>query len=145
MAPVPVKLIIAGEFYENPEPYLQLIHRLKLEPLFELRTLFIADKDVSNYFALADLEAQPYRSATQSGVSQIAYHYENRCWLPMWEPCRISASQQGWLCGGCNVKKIADALVDFYANGRSGEFINNIREEKKKYAWSKMTATLNSI
>jgi len=44
-----------------------------------------------------------------------------------------------------DVKKIADALVDFYANGRSGEFINNIREEKKKYAWSKMTATLNSI
>ena len=41
--------------------------------------------------------------------------------------------------------KIADALFDFYSNSRSEEFVLNIREEKKKYAWSTMTATLNSI
>lgn len=142
----PVKLIIAGEFYENPEPYLQLIHRLKLESLVELRTRFIADKDVCNYFALADLVAQPYRSATQSGVSQIAYHYENPMLVTdVGGLAEIVPHNKVGYVVDVEVKKIADALVDFYTNNRSEEFIGNIREEKKKYEWSKMTATLNSI
>lgn len=142
----PLKLIIAGEFYENPEPYLQLIHRLKLESVIELRTRFIADKEVCNYFSLADLVAQPYRSATQSGVSQIAYHYENPMLVTdVGGLAEIVPHNKVGYVVDVDVKKIADALVDFYANQRSEEFIGNIREEKKKYAWSKMTATINSI
>ncbi|MDX9748655.1 MAG: glycosyltransferase [Paludibacter sp.] len=142
----PLKLIIAGEFYENPEPYMKLIHRLKLENFVELRTRFIADRDVRNYFGIADLVAQPYRSATQSGVSQIAYHYENPMLVTdVGGLSEIVPHNKVGYVVDVDVTKIADALVDFYSNERSEEFIFNIREEKKKYEWSKMTATLNSI
>jgi glycosyltransferase involved in cell wall biosynthesis len=142
----PLKLIIAGEFYENPEPYMKLIHRLQLENFVELRTRFIADKDVRNYFGIADLVAQPYRSATQSGVSQIAYHYENPMLVTdVGGLAEIVPHNKVGYVVDVDVTKIADALVDFYANQRSEEFVSNIREEKKKYEWSKMTATLNSI
>lgn len=142
----PLKLIIAGEFYENPEPYLKLIHKLKLENRIELRTRFIADKDVSNYFSLADIVAQPYRSATQSGVSQIAYHYENPMLVTdVGGLAEIVPHNKVGYVVEVDTKKIADALYDFYANKRSEEFIANIREEKKKYAWSKMTTAINSI
>lgn len=146
MRQFPVKLVIAGEFYENPEPYLKLIHTLHLESFVELRARFIADKDVSNYFSIADIVAQPYRSATQSGVSQIAYHYENPMLVTdVGGLAEIVPHNKVGYVVDVDPVKIADALYDFFANDRSEEFVGNIREEKKKYAWSAMTATINSI
>ena len=142
----PVKLIVAGEFYENPEPYLKLIHKHKLENFVELRTKFIADKDVKNYFSLADIIAQPYRSATQSGVSQIAYHFENPMLVTdVGGLAEIVPHNKVGYVVDVKPKKIADALFDFYANNRADEFISNIKVEKKKYAWSRMTDTINLI
>lgn len=142
----PVKLIIAGEFYENPAMYLQLIHKYKLDQLVELRTRFIADKEVKNYFSVADIVAQPYRSATQSGVSQIAYHFENPMLVTDVGGLAETVPHQkvGYVVD-VDPKQIADALVDFFANNRSAEFVSHIKEEKKKYAWSKMTATIDSL
>ena len=142
----PVKLIVAGEFYENPQPYLELIIKLKLEGLVELRTGFIPDSEVRNYFSLADIVAQPYRTATQSGVSQIAYHFE----IP------ILVTNVGGLAEtipdgkvGYVVKveptEIADALVDFFSNQRSEDMIENIKIEKQKFLWSRMTDAINGL
>jgi len=142
----PVKLIIAGEFYENPEHYLKLIRKHNLENIVELRTRFIADGEVKNYFSVADIVAQPYRSATQSGVSQIAYHYE----IPMLVSdvgglAEIVPHNRVGYVVKVDIKEIADSLFDFFTNDRSAGFIENIREEKKKYAWSRMTDTINLI
>lgn len=142
----PVKLIIAGEFYENPEYYLKLIHKHKLENFVELRTRFIADREVKNYFSIADIVAQPYRSATQSGVSQIAYHYE----VPMLVTdvgglAEIVPHNRVGYVVNVDPKEIADSLFDFFSNERSDGFVDNIRVEKKKYEWSRMTDTINLI
>lgn len=146
MRSLPVKLIIAGEFYENPEPYLKLIHKHKLENFVELRTKFIAEKDVKNYFSIADIVAQPYRSATQSGVSQIAYHYENPMLVTdVGGLAEIVPHNKVGYVVDVDPNKIADALYDFYSNNRAEEFIANIKEEKKKYEWSRMTDTINLI
>lgn len=142
----PVRLIVAGEFYENPQPYLEQIIDLKLEGLVELRTGFIPDSEVRNYFSVADLIAQPYRSATQSGVSQIAYHFEK----PM------LVTNVGGLAATVPDKKvgyvvevepqnIADALVDFYTNNRSTMMIENIKIEKQKFTWSHMTEAIDGL
>jgi len=139
----PVKLIVAGEFYENPQPYWELIAKLNLENQIELRTLFIPDSEVKNYFSIADIVTQPYRSATQSGVSQIAYHFEKPMLVTNVGGLAeiVPNGKVGYVV---NVKpdEIADALVDFYKNKRANEFIENIKEEKKKYAWSQMTDIL---
>jgi glycosyltransferase involved in cell wall biosynthesis len=141
-----VRLIIAGEFYENPQPYLELIIRLKLDGLVELRTGFIPDNEVRNYFSIADLVALPYKTTTQSGVTQIAYHFEKPMLVTnVGGLAKMVPNGKVGYVVDTNPTQIADALVDFFSNGRSGEFIENIKVEKKKYLWSKMTATINGL
>jgi len=142
----PVRLIVAGEFYENPQPYLEQIIRLKLEGLVELRTGFIPDNEVRNYFSIADLVAQPYRSATQSGVSQIAYHFEKPMLVTnVGGLSEIVPNGKVGYVVEVEPKQIADALVDFYTNNRSGKMIENIKIEKQKFAWSRMTDAINQV
>ena len=71
-----VKLIIAGEYYEDAEPYEKLIQKYDLENRIVRATDFIPNSQVATYFSAADLIVQPYKHATQSGVSQIAYHFD---------------------------------------------------------------------
>jgi len=142
----PVRLIVAGEFYENPQPYLELIIRLKLEGLVELRTGFIPDSEVRNYFSIADLVAQPYRSATQSGVSQIAYHFEKPMLVTnVGGLAEIVPNGKVGYVVDVDPKQIADALVDFYTNDRAEKMIENLRIEKQKFTWSRMTDAINGL
>ncbi|NDP20727.1 MAG: glycosyltransferase [Paludibacter sp.] len=142
----PIKLIIAGEFYEDPAPYLHQIERLGLGDVVILRTNFIPDKEVQNYFSIADLVAQPYRSATQSGVSQIAYHFETPMLVTNVGGLAetIPNGKVGYVV---EVKPtiIADAIVDFYTNNRAEKFIENIKVEKQKFLWSRMTEAMNGL
>jgi glycosyltransferase involved in cell wall biosynthesis len=80
-----LKLIIAGEFYEDAQPYLKLIDELKLVDRVILKTSFITDSEVKYYFCASDLVVQPYKSATQSGVTPLAYHFE----IPMVVKCDV--------------------------------------------------------
>jgi len=137
---------VAGEFYENPQPYLEQIIDLKLEGLVELRTGFIPDSEVRNYFSVADLIAQPYRSATQSGVSQIAYHFEKPMLVTNVGGLASTVPDQkvGYVVE-VEPKNIADALVDFYTNNRASMMIENIKIEKQKFTWSRMTDAIDSL
>lgn len=142
----PVRLIVAGEFYENPQPYLELIIKLKLEGLVELRTGFIPDNEVRNYFSVADLVAQPYRSATQSGVSQIAYHFEKPMLVTnVGGLAEIVPNGKVGYVVEVDPKQIADALVDFFSNQQSEKMIENIKVEKQKFLWSSMTESIDGL
>lgn len=143
---LPVKLIVAGEFYENPQPYMELIIKWKLESHIELRTAFIPDSEVRNYFSVADLVAQPYRSATQSGVSQIAYSFDKPMLVTNVGGLAetIPDGKVGYVVD-VNPAQIADALVDFFSNNRAGMMIENIRVEKQKYSWARMTEAINGL
>lgn len=142
----PVKLLVAGEYYSSPEPYLQLIKENKLEEFIELRTDFISDDEVNLYFSAADMVVQPYKTATQSGVTQIGYHFEK----PMLVtnvgglPEIIPDGKIGYVVEP-HSQKIADALVDFYENDRIAGFEANVIEEKKKFSWSNMANTFLSV
>ncbi len=142
----PVRLIVAGEFYENPQPYLEQIIRLKLDGLVELRTGFIPDNEVRNYFSVADMVAQPYRTATQSGVSQIAYHFEKPMLVTNVGGLSeiIPDGKVGYVVG-VEPTQIANAMVDFFENKRSEMMIGNIKIEKKKFLWSRMTSAIDGL
>lgn len=142
----PVELIVAGEFYENPALYLHQINSLGLEDKIVLRTVFIPDNEVKYYFSIADLVAQPYRTATQSGVSQIAYHFEKPILVTnVGGLAEIVPDGKVGYVVDVDSKKIADALVDFCENKKSDFFIENIKTEKLKFGWQKMTETINSL
>lgn len=141
-----VKLLVAGEFYSNPDPYLNLIKELKLETEIELRTEFIPDDEVNLYFSAADIVVQPYKSATQSGVTQIGYHFEKSMLVTNVGglPEIIPDGRIGYVVNP-NSQEIADALVDFYENKRKLVFEKNIQEEKKKFSWEAMVRTISDV
>lgn len=135
----PLKLLVAGEFYSSPEPYLQLIKKHQLEELVILKTEFIPDNEVNLYFSAADLVVQPYKSATQSGVTQIGYHFNKAMLVTrVGGLSEIIANGKIGYVVEPEIGSIADALVDFYENRRKEDFEANIEEEKKKFSWSNM-------
>lgn len=141
-----IKLIIAGEFYSNQDKYDQLINELKLSSFIELHNRFIPDAEVSSYFCAADIIAQPYKSATQSGVTQIGYHFEKPMLVTnVGGLAEIIPDQKAGYVVEPNSNAIADKLFDFFTQNRSAEFNGNILEEKKKYEWSTMTRTINEL
>ncbi|HRN73741.1 MAG TPA: glycosyltransferase, partial [Ginsengibacter sp.] len=71
-----LKLLVAGEFYEDEKHYTDLLHDPSIQPHLILRTQFIPNSEVKYYLSAADCVVQPYRSATQSGVTPLAYHFE---------------------------------------------------------------------
>lgn len=131
-----VKLIIAGEYYEDKSFYEEIIRKYDLENSLVLRTDFIPSEEVRYYFCAADLVAQPYRSATQSGVTQIAYHF-NRPML-VTDVGGLSEivpdGKAGYVCD-VNSRSIADSLFDFYQNQREAEFSLNAEKEKQRFSW----------
>ena len=141
-----VKLIVAGEFYGDPEPYLKQIKELQIEDKVVLCTDFIPDSEVNRYFSASDIVAQPYKTATQSGVTQIAFHFEK----PMLVtnvgglPEIVPDGKIGYVVEP-NAQQIADALLRFFNEHKQEEFEQNVAEEKKKYAWSAFAAAINDV
>jgi len=134
-----IRLIVAGEFYEDPRPYELLLASPGLQGRLSLYTGYIPDREVRYYFSAADVVVQPYRSATQSGISQIAYHFEKPMivtrvgGLPEIVPDGIT----GLVCEP-DPADIADRILRFYREGMDMQFIPHIREEKKKFTWNRM-------
>lgn len=141
-----IKLIIAGEYYGDPKPYLQQIASLKLEDKVIQCTDFIPDSEVNRYFSAADIVAQPYKTATQSGVTQIAFHFEK----PMLVtnvgglPEIVPDGKIGYVVEP-DVHEITTALVDFFETGKKQAFESNIKEEKKKYEWQRLTESIDGL
>ena len=138
-----IKAIIAGEYYEDATPYHEIIKVLRLEDNLIMKEDFIPNEEVKNYFSAAHIVVQPYKSATQSGISQICYHFEK----PMIVthvgglPEIVPHMKCGYVCE-VNPNAIADAIVDFFNANKRPEFAIHLKEEKKKYSWSKMTAAI---
>ncbi|MDR2273948.1 MAG: glycosyltransferase [Sphingobacterium sp.] len=132
-----VKLLLAGEFYGDPAPYLELIKKYALAEVIYMHTDFIPNQEVGRYFSAADCVVLPYRSATQSGITQVAYHFD----LPMIVsnvgglPELVQDSYVGYVVEP-NVSGIVDGIVSFYKYEKEAQFRTNIIDEKQKYSWN---------
>jgi len=138
-----VKLIVAGEFYSNSKIYYKMIKELGLKDRVKFFPEFIPDNRVAAFFCAADVIVQPYKHATQSGITQIAYHF-NR---PM------IVTDVGGLAEMVPHQKvgyviepepiaIASAIEKFYTQNREKEFSDAAAIEKTKYSWKRMTETI---
>jgi len=141
-----VKLIVAGEFYGDPEPYLKQIKDLQIEDRVVLCTDFIPDSEVNRYFSAADIVAQPYKTATQSGVTQIAFHFEKPMLVTNVGGLSeiVPDGKIGYVTEP-DSKQIADALCKFFEEHHQEAFEKNIVEEKQKYAWSTFTDAIGNV
>lgn len=140
-----IKLLIAGEFYEDDKPYREQIEQLHIADRLTLRTDFIPDSEVKYYLCAADAVVQPYRNATQSGVTPLAYHFEkpmivtNVGGLPSLVP-----HEKAGLVVEPTPAAIAAGIRRFYELGEH-YFIPHLRTEKQKYSWAAMADTITQL
>ena len=140
------KLLIAGEFYASREKYISLIEELGLQDRVVLHDRFIADEDVRYYFSAADALVLPYRTATQSGVTQIAYNFS----LPMIVtrvgglPEIVPDGRVGLVCEA-DAESIKEALQALYDGDRLQTLKDNFAEERKRFSWAAMCDRLEEV
>jgi len=139
-------LIVAGEFYEDEAKYREIISRCKIEADVIIRNEFIADADLALYFGAADLIVQPYKSATQSGVTQVAFHFEKPMLVTNVGGLGeiVHHGRMGYAVEPAPAP-IAEAISDFYDQSRAEAFTAYLRQEKVKYEWDKMTAAFLNV
>ncbi|MEI7501205.1 MAG: glycosyltransferase [Bacteroidota bacterium] len=146
MQQMKIKLLIAGEFYCDPKPYREIISRHNLEDQVIISNDFIPDSKVRNYFCAADLVVQPYKSATQSGVTQIAYHFNKAMIITdVGGLAEIVPHEKVGYVVNPDPAEISAAIVRFYSENRETEFSVNASVEKQKYSWKSMVETIDRL
>ena len=141
-----IKLLVAGEFYTNSKPYFDIIREKNLEECVIMSNDFIPDSFVAKYFSACDIVVQPYKNATQSGVTQIAFHFNK----PMITTNVgglaeiVPDGKVGYVINP-DSREIADAIEKFYKEGKESEFSANVKIEKEKYSWERMIKTIDSL
>lgn len=144
--PLNIKLIIAGEFYDNKDEYLQLIKENGLENNVIIRSDFIPSEEVKYYFCAADIIVQPYHTATQSGVTQIAYHFARPMLVTnVGGLAEIVTHNRVGYVTETNAESIADSLTDFYQNNREKEFSQNAAIDSSKFSWENMVNGIKEL
>jgi glycosyltransferase involved in cell wall biosynthesis len=142
----PLRLLVAGEFYTDPKPYRKIIDSYGLEDLVKMDNEFIPNSAVLNYFCACDLVAQPYKDATQSGVTQVAYHFNK----PMVVtnvgalPEMVPDGKVGYVVSP-DEKEISEAILKYFQENKEEEFSRNVEVEKKKYSWENMIEAIISL
>ncbi|MBO9618814.1 MAG: glycosyltransferase [Niabella sp.] len=140
-----IKLLIAGEFYEDAAAYQELIDQLNIRDQVILKTDFIPDSEVRYYLCAADLLVQPYKNATQSGVTPLAYYFEK----PMVVtnvgglPSLVPHGKSG-LVAEPEPAAIAAAIKEFFRLG-ADHFIPHLRTEKQKYSWDRLVTAITDL
>ncbi len=135
-----VKLLIAGEFYEDRKPYLDKIASIENGNRFILHTEFIGKESVKDYFCAADLVVQPYKSATQSGITQIAYYFGRPMLVTnVGGLAEIVADGRVGYVTERTAEAISKAIADFYINHRENEFAKNVLADRENFSWKTFT------
>lgn len=140
-----VKLIVAGEFYESPDRYNRIIRERNLSPHLVLLTRFIRNDEVRFLFSAAQLVTQTYHNATQSGVTQIGFHYHTPMLVTDVGGLAelVDHDRSGYVCPP-NPEKIADHMIDFLMNKRYAEMSAQVAVKKQEFSWEEFVRKLLS-
>jgi glycosyltransferase involved in cell wall biosynthesis len=143
--PEDYQLIIAGEPYGSFDKYQEIIDRLPNKDNIYTSLKYIKDSEVKDYFSAADIAVLPYRSATQSGISSVSYHFE----VPMIVTDvgglkeTIGDRGTGIVAKDGRPETIADEIQKYFSDpSLETEFIKNIQLEKDRLSWKSFAAGL---
>lgn len=143
----PVTLVVAGEFYEDKAPYLDLVQRLGIEAHVRLFDRYIPNEEVAIYFEAADLVVQPYVTATQSAVSQIAFAFER----PVVStavgglPDVITEGQTGFLVPPEDATALAERIVRFFSEELGPSMREHVRAAQARFSWAALADAVASV
>lgn len=138
-----IRLIVAGEFYGNQEKYMSLASKLGIKEQIIWHNDFIDDDNIKYWFSVADIVVQPYKTATQSGITQICYQMEK----PMIVtnvgglPEIVPHGEAGYVVNP-DATSIASAMDDFFTHHTPEDFMQGLLNGKKKFSWNEFTKQL---
>ena len=137
------QLVIAGESYGSFDKYQAQIDASGCADRIRVFNRYIADEDVSGFFSAADVCVLPYRSATQSGVTAIALHFETPVVAtPVGGLAEcVERPGIGVMAQDITAQGVADAVARLYAEGPE-TFSARIREVKKEMTWEAFAKAL---
>ncbi len=140
---LPIKLMVAGEFYEDEKPYLEQMDKLKLNERVLMYEDFIPNDKVKYFFSASDLVVQPYRHATQSGVTQVAYQFN----VPMIVTdvgglAEIVPDGKAGYVVSPNSNQIASAIEKAFQKENLSGLIEGVLVEKKRFSWKAMVDSI---
>jgi len=144
---MPMHLLVAGEFYSDKEAYLQLIDRLGISSAVTVVDEFIPNQDVRLYYSAADVVVLPYLSATQSGIVQIAYHFDK----PVITtdvgglPDEVADGVTGFVVPAGDPEALAKAIVTYFAENKEHHFAQQIARHKGRYSWERLAEAIESF
>lgn len=140
------KLLVAGEFYASRDKYIEHIERLGLQDDIILHDFFVPDSDVRYYFSAADCVVLPYKTATQSGVTQICYNFCTPVIVTDVGGLAeiVPDGRVGYVCHPSK-DGVRDALERIYETGRLEQFSVAMQEERKRFSWSAMCDKIEEL
>ncbi len=141
-----LKLIIAGEFYEDDTPYREMIKKYQIGDEIIIFDRFIRDDEVSVLFSAASIVVQPYKSASQSGVTQVAYQFDKP--MIVTDVGGLREMVPDGLCGYVvppDPQAVANAIFDYFEQKRESVFAEGVRKEKVRFSWNSMTSSILEV
>lgn len=138
-----LKFIIAGEFYTDAAPYQQQIDKSGIRDRLIIHDHYISNVEVKYYFCAADLIVQPYKSATQSGIAQIAIHFNKPTVVTRVGGLHeiIDHNESGYVVDVSN-QSIAEAIIDFFNREDHTSFFKALELTKANFSWNRMALAM---
>jgi glycosyltransferase involved in cell wall biosynthesis len=142
-----LKLLVVGEFYDDEQKYREQIAKLGLQEDVLVHSDYVPNEEVNKYFSACDVVVLPYISATQSGIVQIAYQFDKP--VIATDVGGLSEvvldGRTGFMVRPESPEAVAGAVLRFYREGWEKEFVENVREEKKKYSWDNLVQAIEKL
>lgn len=140
-------LMVVGEFYDDEQKYRMLIRELGLEDRVTINSDYVPNEMVGRYFSASDVVVLPYVSATQSGIAQIAYNFDRPVIATDVGGLAevIIDGETGYVVPPEDASRLAAAIKKFYDEGREAEFAARVKQEKGKYSWENMVASIEEL
>jgi glycosyltransferase involved in cell wall biosynthesis len=141
------RLLVVGEFYEEREPYLELVERLGLSESVRFVDRYVRNEEVQAFFAASDLVVLPYVSATQSGIAQIALSFDRPVIVTRVGglPEVVSEGRTGFIVPPADPEAVAEAIIEFFLGDWAERMKPYFEEEKRRFSWESLASTIESI
>jgi len=133
-----LRLIIAGEFYDDITIYKKLIKRKGIEDIVIIDDNFLESSKIRDYICVSDIVVQPYKKASQSGITPVAYFYDKPLVVSNIEGLKeiIIEDQSGEIFDETPAN-LAIAIKSSINPESNKNYSNNIAKSKVKYSWSR--------
>jgi len=137
---IPIKLVVAGEFYDKKENYTSIIEELNIQDSVSVFDDYIPNEKVGMFYSAADVVVLPYITATQSGIIQIAYNYDkpvittNVGGLPE----VVDEGKTGFTVPPENPHELAQAVLKFFKLNKRDGFSKNVEIYKQRFSWDRL-------